>query len=90
MISPHIKDRFFQRYGIELTVEVLRELVTVAIRVNGVADSVPGRERVTVLWRGQQVRLVWSRDKRYIFTFLPPLDPADRIALCLPKRKRRR
>lgn len=90
MISPHIKDRFFQRYGVELTVPILRSLMELARAANGIPDAVPGRERVTVQWQGSAITIVWSRERRYFFTFLPPADPGMRRASSPPKRKRRR
>lgn len=90
MIPAHLRDRFYQRYGHELTVEILREIMTLAIAAQPMPDPVEGRERAAVAWRGQAVLLVWSRHKRFIFTFLPPADRAARLAWSVPKRKKRR
>lgn len=86
MISAHLRERLYQRYGIEATVEVIRELRRLAAATPGQPDQVyPGRERVTVSYQGQSIRLVWNRQSRMIITFLPaPL----RLAWCAPKKKK--
>lgn len=91
MINQHLRDRFFQRYGEELTSPVLQALVVLAMCANPEPDPAAraGRERVTIYWSGKQVRVVWNRAKRVFITFLPPRGGA-RIAASLPKRRRRR
>lgn len=90
MIPAHLRDRFFQRYGAELTVEILRDLIILAVDAPPLPDPVPGRERAEVLWDGRQVLLVWDRRRRFLFTFLPPSDPAMKLAWTVAKRKKRR
>ena len=90
MISPHIRDRFFQRYGQELTVDALREIINLARVTPGKPDPVIGRERVSFVWQGHPIVMVWSRPKRYIFTFLPPEDPGLRLARSVTQRQKRR
>lgn len=90
MIPAHLRDRFFQRYGAELTVEVLRALLTLALAALPLPDPVPGRERVAVLWQGQRITIVWDRARRFFFTFLPPADRAARLAWSVPKRRKKR
>lgn len=87
-MNPHLRDRFFQRYGVELTAEILVELVNLAKKswTRGPDRAHPDRERVWVYWRGQEVHISWHRPSRTIFTFLPP---RVRTAWSLPKRKRR-
>lgn len=76
MLSQHLRDRFFQRYLVELTPEILRELLAAAISTPGQMDTKdPQREHVRVAWRGEWVRLVWNRRRRFVYTFLPPLAP---------------
>lgn len=88
MIGSHIRERFFQRYGLELTVEILRELKALAFKstVRGPDNGNCGREVVTVHWRGADIRMVWIQKTSVIITFLPP-SRMHRIAWCLPKRK---
>lgn len=90
-MNSHLSDRFYQRYGHELTLPILRELIALAEASKEVSpDPVQGRERVSFVWREQRIRMVWHRGRRCAVTFLPPVDRAARIAWCLPKRKRRR
>lgn len=91
MISPHLKDRFFQRYGRELTPDILRQLRNLADAAPGEPDKhIPTREHVSVVWGGHSIRLVWTRATRYVYTFLPPVGAGLRLAWCTPKRKKGR
>lgn len=86
---PHLKDRFFQRYGHELTEDILREISNLILRAECEKDPVGGgRERAWVNWRGQQVGAIFARKDRWIFilTFIPP---RTRTCWSLPKRKKR-
>jgi hypothetical protein len=70
-------ERFFQRYGAELTRDVLLELRALAIEAHmdghGRKDpDHPEREHVRVGWRGNEIRVVWVPKERYIVTFLAP------------------
>lgn len=87
MLSQHLRDRFFQRYFVELTPEILRELLAAAISTPGQQDTQdPQREHVRVAWRGQWVRLVWNRRRRFVYTFLPPLSPDYRSRPTSPQQ----
>ncbi len=73
MIPAHLRERFFQRYGMELTEAILVEIGRLA-HASPVRERdafLPGRERVWVAWRGQWVGLAWSTQNRYVVTFLP-------------------
>lgn len=75
MIGAHLKERFFQRYYKELTPEILRELVALAIRAPSPGLPDPVRRdsfHLTVSWRGEAVKFVWCPRTRFIFTFLAP------------------
>lgn len=90
MIGQHIRDRFFQRYGLELTVEIIRELRTACLKskIREPDPVKPGVEHVTIHWRGADILTVWHGACRTIITFLPPKRRMDRIAWCLPKKKK--
>ncbi len=90
MISPHLVERMFQRYGKELTIDGLLQIRDLAGRAVGVPDSVDGREKVTVLWEGLAVRLVWFPSSKQIVTFLPPEDPCMRISRYTMRSRPRR
>jgi hypothetical protein len=87
MIGRHISDRFFQRYGQELSVPDLRDMIAHASRApDGEPDRVfPNRRHISFYWRGLEIRMVWDPKNRFIFTFLPQ---RTRTAWCLPKRRR--
>ncbi len=89
MIGQHIRDRFFQRYMLELTVDIIRELRLLASQSKRRKPdpSKAGAEHVIVHWRGADIRLVWHQETRAIITFLPAENRYDRPAWCLPKRK---
>lgn len=74
-MSPHLRERFFQRYGLELTPCILVELAALAHAAPKNAREpdafLSGRERVWVNWHGQNVGLVWSTRNRHVVTFLP-------------------
>lgn len=75
MIGQHLRERFFQRYYKELTPEVMRELVALAVRAPspGLPDPTrPGCYHLTVSWRGEGVKFAWCPKTRFIFTFLAP------------------
>jgi hypothetical protein len=76
-ISPHLRERFFQRYYQELTAEILAEIVGLAaknhLRSPGQADpDKPGVYHTIVAWRGQGIKIVWHPEKRMVLTFLAP------------------
>lgn len=74
MIAAHLRERFFQRYGFELTANSLAQLTALAkdSPTRELDAFLPARERVWVNWRGVTIGLVWSKRSRYVITFLPP------------------
>lgn len=73
-MHPHLKERFYQRYGMELTEPALREITEAASRSTNfelVDKWNPGREKVWLYWGGQEIRMVWYRARRRVLTFLP-------------------
>lgn len=89
-IPVHIKDRFFQRYLLDLTIETLREIKMLAVKSNRIEKNPdvrkPDTEIVTFSYRGSDIRAVWCRRSRTFITFLPKKH--DRVAWCLPRRSR--
>ncbi len=73
MIHAHLRERFFQRYGLELTPVMMAEIVYLAIAstVREPDAFLQGRERVWVNWKGRTIGLSWSKANRYVVTFLP-------------------
>ena len=87
MISPHLRDRFFQRYCMELTLDKMREIVRACTEAKGKPNSRPGVEEVSfVLW-GHTFRVAWVRKQKMILTFLP--EPGMKKARYVGKGKRR-
>lgn len=73
MIPSHLRDRFFQRYGIELSGAMLREIAMRAV-ISTVREPdafIVGRERVWIDLEGKTIGLAWSTKNRYVVTFLP-------------------
>jgi hypothetical protein len=89
MLGKHISERFFQRYGLELTIEILRELKTLAAISTNRKPSRgrPDVEEVTVHWEGIDVTMAWVRRSRTIVTFFPQKS-MYRLAWTLPKKKK--
>ncbi len=89
MITPHLRDRFFHRYGLDLSPEMLAEISRLAVKspTREPDAFLPGRERVWVNWRGRTVGLAWSTANRYVVTFLPE---HARIGQKPPKRGARK
>lgn len=87
MITRHLRDRFFQRYGVELNGDIMRQLLALCRSTKGTPNSRPGAEEVAFIWNGHHVRAVWDRKAHFIYTFLP--EPGMRIAWQVGKARRR-
>ena len=91
ILGQHVRDRFYQRYGLDLTVEILLELRDLAVKAPAhmrFPNSRPECEDVVVHWRGADIKMVWAPARRFILTFLPQR-AGLRLAAPLPKRRRR-
>ena len=74
-MSPHLKERFFQRYFKELTPEILKELLLACRNAPSPGTPTwdkPGVYHITVAWRGEWVKMVWCPKANSIMTFLAP------------------
>lgn len=78
MIGQHLRDRFFQRYGMELDKEKLQTIIRMCWKTPGRPNARPGAEEVSFLQWGHNIRVVWDRNTRFIFTFLP--EPGVKLA----------
>ncbi len=72
-MTPHLVERFYQRYGRQLTLTALREIVQKApLSRDRVPDKYnPDRELVYLYWDGIEIRIAWHARTRTVFTFLP-------------------
>lgn len=76
-LSPHLVDRFRQRYGLELDAQAYADLIGQLVSRKDLRREPtpdwhgPGRERVHLIFRGTYVRVVWVPKAKAIVTFLP-------------------
>lgn len=76
-MHAHLRERFYQRYGRELTGDILRQLLAQVITAHlagygRTEPKLPDREHVRVAFRGEEIRVVWHPGRRHIITFLAP------------------